>query len=270
MSLFPGMDPYLEDNELWHGFHNSLAVGIKSQLNKVISPKYYADVELHSSGENLSIGARHVTYPDVGVYKPPSAPLPMPLFGDKGEKGGVRVLDAPIERVVVLPDRTKTRSVRIYVTKTHQLVTAIEILSPTNKQREGLEAYRRKRLKLLDSPVNLVELDLLRGGERPGQEVNQPPLDTDYILLINRENELGLRVSQIWPLSLSEPFPLLPIPLLYPDNEIALDLNQMVQIVYEESAYVWRIDYAQPVPPPKLRDSMAVWLKANLPQVSVS
>jgi len=61
--------------------------------------------------------------------------------------------------------------------------------------------------------------------------------------------------------------PLLPIPLLYPDYDVVLDLNSIIATVYTTSGYAWRIDYAQPVPPPKLRESMAVWLKANVWQV---
>ena len=45
-SPFPGMDPYLEDPPIWPGFHHSLAEDIKAQLNGLIGPKYYADVEI--------------------------------------------------------------------------------------------------------------------------------------------------------------------------------------------------------------------------------
>ena len=45
-SPFPGMDPYLEHSEIWPGFHHRLANEIADQLNPLIEPKYYADIEV--------------------------------------------------------------------------------------------------------------------------------------------------------------------------------------------------------------------------------
>src|SRR5208282_6135181 len=49
-----------------------------------------------------------------------------------------------------------------------RLVTSIEVLSPSNKRRgaEGWDLYQRKRQSLLLGNVNLVEIDLLRSGQR--------------------------------------------------------------------------------------------------------
>ena len=46
-------------------------------------------------------------------------------------------------------------------------MTVVEVLSPTNKiPGEGQELYLQKQRQLLRTDVNLVEIDLLRGGER--------------------------------------------------------------------------------------------------------
>lgn len=42
-SPFPGMDPYLEAPEIWRGFHHLWADEIITQLNAVLSPRYYAE-----------------------------------------------------------------------------------------------------------------------------------------------------------------------------------------------------------------------------------
>jgi hypothetical protein len=147
------------------------------------------------------------------------------------------------------------------------LVTSIELLSPYNKRfGEGLGEYRRKRLQILRSAVHLVEIDLLRGGTRPGREVDAPPLDADYILLVNRDRGGNVRVSEIWPVALNEPLPVLPIPLLAPDPDVPLELNDAIRSVYGRAGYDWRIDYRQPVPPPALRPAMATWLGQHLPE----
>ncbi|MBI2876268.1 MAG: DUF4058 family protein, partial [Candidatus Tectomicrobia bacterium] len=118
--------------------------------------------------------------------------------------------------------------------------------------------------QLLLSPVHLVEIDLLRGGERPGREVADPPLEADYILLVNRCRAGDeRRISEIWPVALQEPLPVLPVPLLPPDPDVALELNAAIRAVYVRAGYAWRIHYQRPVPPPELRPEMAVWLKQH-------
>jgi hypothetical protein len=112
--------------------------------------------------------------------------------------------------------------------------------------------------------VNLVEIDLLRGGQRPGSEVCEPPLDTDYVLLVNRSDSEIARTSEIWPVALNDPLPIIPIPLRDPEPDVWLDLGQTVQQVYEEGAYGREIDYQQPVPAPRLRPAMQVWREKNL------
>ena len=74
-----------------------------------------------------------------------------------------------IEASIPLEYEIQLFSVEIRAAGSRELVTAIEILSPVNK-RPGHEAHRdyhRKRRALLRSDANLLEIDLLRTGERP-------------------------------------------------------------------------------------------------------
>jgi hypothetical protein len=152
----------------------------------------------------------------------------------------------------------RLRAVRIFTTSTSQLVTSLEILSPYNKRAsEGLSQYRDKRHRILNSRVHLIELDLLRGGARPGSEVADEPVEAEYILLVNRAG--GQRVSEIWPVALNEQLPILPVPLVSPDPDVPLDLNAAIHAVYADSRYDTRIDYRRPIPPPPLRSAMAEW-----------
>lgn len=70
----------------------------------------------------------------------------------------------------------------------------------------------------------------------------------------------NIRTSEIWPVALNEPLPTLPVPLLYPDPDVPLDLGVTINNVYTRAAYDRRIDYTRPVPPPELRPAMAAWL----------
>jgi hypothetical protein len=77
------------------------------------------------------------------------------------------------------------------------------------------------------SAVHFVEIDLLRGGQRPGWEVNDPPFGTDYLLLVNRASS-PQRNSDIWDVALTQALPALPFPLLYPDPDIVLEMQQLL------------------------------------------
>jgi hypothetical protein len=254
------MDPYLEARNIWPGFHHALAEEIRARLNEHIGPKYYADVEVYTTYEEIGIATTSTIVPDVGVFEPtPQTP------GVATATPEVAIAPAPVRRLAQAT-QTKLRSVRVYVTGTDELVTAIELLSPYNKRAEGLDEYRRKRAKLLTSSVHLVEIDLLRGGQRPGYEVANPPLEeADYVLLVNRCREQEpQRISEIWPAPLDKALPGLPIPLSAPDPDVGLDLNAAIHAVYARAGYAWRISYQQPVPPPPLRPEMAAWLEQRL------
>ena len=57
----------------------------------------------------------------------------------------VAIPAAPIQRLAMLPEEHKLRTVQVRETATDTLVTAIEILSPVNKRGDGLHLYRAKR-----------------------------------------------------------------------------------------------------------------------------
>lgn len=261
-SPFPGMDPYLEDSEIWRGFHHSLADEIKAQLNPFVGPKYFAEVEVRTIIEDVAVATTQTVIPDAAVLeRQPS------LTG--GRIAAVAIPAAPVQRTVVISDEIKLRSVQIRTTDNSQLVTSIEILSPFIKRSsKGISDYRQKRTEILHSPVHLIELDLLRGGERPGLEVGEPPLDCDYVLLVNRARLGQLRPSEIWPLALNETIPPIPVPLLPPDADVRFDLNAALKSVYTRAGYDWRLDYSRPVPPPDLRPEMKIWLAEALPNVA--
>src|SRR5207253_9708595 len=79
-------------------------------------------------------------------------------------------------------EEVRERYLEIRAAPTHAVITAVEILSPSNKTPgEGRDAYEEKRRQVLSTLTNLVEIDLLRGG-KPMEM--QPPPQGDYRILI--------------------------------------------------------------------------------------
>lgn len=125
-SPFPGMDPYLEDPAIWRGFHHGFAEEIRAQLNHILSPEYFADLEVHTVLEEVGVLTTHTVYPDAAVLGIE------PTFVTA--QSGATVSAAPIVRDLPETEPHKLRTVQVRQTDTHQLVTAIEILTPYNKR----------------------------------------------------------------------------------------------------------------------------------------
>ena len=83
--------------------------------------------------------------------------------------------------------------------------------------------------------------------------------------MVNRATDQSIRTSEIWPVALNEPLPTIPIPLVYPDADVLLDLAAVFNQIYKDAYYHLRIDYTAAVPAPQLRPDMAVWCKRILP-----
>ena len=131
--------------------------------------------------------------------------------------------------------------VQVRDTAEHRLVTSIEVLSQSNKCGGGRQAYRAKRQRILLSTAHLIEIDLLRAGERV--PVQRPLPDHPYFVLLSRADQRPL--SDVWPIRLSDPLPGIPVPLLSGDADVPLDLQQAFTSVYDAFRYEVTMDYTR-------------------------
>ena len=79
---------------------------------------------------------------------------------------GRAVMPPPLRVATVMPELIPHVTVEIHDTAGRRLVTAIEVLSPTDKRGDGREEYLAKRRRTLLSTAHLLEVDLLRSGSR--------------------------------------------------------------------------------------------------------
>jgi hypothetical protein len=251
--VFPGMDPYLEASSLWPEFHHHMITAIFTQLQPQITPKYVARITPYVALESLELAPVRLAIPDIGVYERnlPSAP------------NSTTLIEAP---PLVLPAHMEipTRYGRIEIRNltTGELVTSIEVLSPANKRPgpEGADSYEKKRQELFQTTVNLLEIDLLRNGQRPRLTKPLPPYPY-FILLSRARNRPSI---DVWPLALEQPIPLVPVPLQDPDPDIPLDLTLALHQIYRNARYDLQIDYRADPPPPDLSPAESTWLDAWL------
>jgi hypothetical protein len=236
-SPFPGMDPYLEGS-LWTTFHFAFGAELLRQLAPRLRPRYLAlPVErlVLEEASDLSISTTSI-YPDVSV---------MPIRPGQPETSPSTTVVAPLQRATVIPQAVPHVSIEIRDVAQRQLVTAIEILSPTNKRGEGRAEYLSKRRRLLLSSAHLIEIDFLRDGERvPMQE---PLPEVPYFVFLSRAEHRP--VLGIWPIALHQPLPIVPVPLLAGDADLLLDLQAAFTATYDLLGYDLLIDYRRsPIP----------------------
>jgi Protein of unknown function (DUF4058) len=246
-SPFPGMDPYIE-SWIWGDFHSRLISSICESLNPVLPKRYIATTDLYvwrvdpSETERTMVGG-----PDVllAENRPAAAGT------------AAATMAAPV--TTVLPGVTrKQRFLKVIDQLGRRVVTVVEVLSPSNKRAgDDGEAYRYKRDEYMASGVNLVEIDLLRSGVRPPLGDPAPPV-SDYYLMVHRASERS-RLG-IWPFSVREPVPPVPIPLDPDVPDVALNLRSCIDHVYDLGRFGEQLDYSGP-PVPPLREPDATWAR---------
>lgn len=250
---------------MWLDFHNALAGEIRRSLNESLPLPYYAQLEVRAE----------ITWTDVEISQPRLPDVTVERRLD--ENGGgtavavaetVRTEVSPYLELVIDRETAKVASVRIKDSRRdHEVVTAIEIVSPANKRPcDDRDAYLSKRKEIVESATSLIEIDLLRKGERPWTErqyadqLSRLSPAPDYLIAIGRSWHRGLQIRyHLFPVSVREVLPVIPIPLREGEQEITLDLQHIFRRTYDSGPYArGAIDYSGPADPP-LSDDDAKW-----------
>jgi hypothetical protein len=238
-SPFPGIDPFLEAQGRWPGFHTALMTHCSEVLNRDLPDSYVAQID-----ERISL----VSYDD-----PASDRIPDVLVMRSEEIGpaegpassqAIGVLEPATMRLVKRQVEVRESWVEIYHLPEMELVTVLEILSPSNKSGTGRADYLAKRDAMIDRPVNLVEIDLLSSGRRLPM---QPHLlaGVYYAIIARPEHRPD---AQVYSWTLRDRLPRLPIPLLLPDPDVMLDLAETYQMAYDRGGYRRIMRYGGPLP----------------------
>lgn len=257
-SPFPGMDPYLE--RFWGDVHQRLVTyacdALQSRLPSDLRARMQERVYLEIGQPEAP---RQVYYPDVGVVERP---------GRRSEEaGGVAVaIEVDVEVEVAEPihveiphDPVRETFIEVIDVKSgRKVVTSIEVLSPANKlPGEGQRLYLKKQAEMRNAGVNLVEIDLLRRGERvlvARPEWLPPACRATYLTSVWRAARPE-RV-EVYPMPLSRRLPIIKIPLRPTDADITLDLQALVDQSYRNGGYD-DIDYQASAEPPLAAEDAA-------------
>ncbi|MCU0545333.1 MAG: DUF4058 family protein [Oscillatoriaceae cyanobacterium Prado104] len=251
---FPGMNPYLEHPDFWPEIHHLLIAIIKESLTPLLQPKYRVAIEkriYEIQGDTSLL----VAIPDVSIQQKGHATSPI--------ASNTAVAYPTVQpRQVRVPTAAEFREgyLEVIDRATKEVVTVIEVLSPANKRRgEGREKYDSKRNKIFDSSTHLVEIDLLRGGEP--LPVFGDAGESNYRILVSRSD---LRpIADLYLFDLPDAIPAFTLPLRQEDAAPVVDLQALIDEVYDRGGYDFEIDYTADVVPP-LSETDAVWVDTLL------
>lgn len=189
-SPFPGMNPYLEQEDTWDDFHTNFITRVQQALVAVVGSNYLVKLE-------------------VQLY--------------------LHELSAEERRHLPAVDVERHCSLAIRNLQNRELVTIFNLLKPAHKAAGLIRSdFLQRRQHLLEGRSNVVEIDLRRGGERP------PKVPAcDYYALVARED--GRNCYAVWTIALRDRLPVIPIPLSAPDNDVVLDLQDVLNTVYDSA-----------------------------------
>jgi len=252
------MDPYLEAR--WGDVHQSLIIYARDAVQPNLPDDLRARVEERVFVETEAEQIRRIV-PDLHVaqYHPAGARQ----AGRAGAgAGGVGVAEP---MMFLLEDEAVTEGyIEIRERGGGKVITVIEFLSPANKVGgEGQKLYLQKQREILHSDTNLVEIDLVRSGQRviAFPEHRIPPEHRGDCLVCVR-CAWSERARELYGLPLRQRLPAIPIPLRQSDRPVLLDLQSLLDQCYRNGRYD-DIDYSEP-PIPPLAPEDAAWAEALL------
>jgi hypothetical protein len=242
-SPFPGMNPYLEHPRIWHGFHERFITRLADALELLVGSKYLVMIDEHVYLQEVDEDeVRFLGRADIALGLQPST---------SGSVGGAVLLEPPTRVSPLLIDEVRENFVKIYERDARTVVTVVELLSPANKTSDR-QQYLLKRSQVMRSPAHLVEIDLLRGGQRlPYKDLPA----CDYCVMVSRINQRP--EADFWPIGLRQPLPKIPIPLKLGDSDLQIDLQELVHQIHDAAGYAKYIYENDLIPPLSAAD--AAW-----------
>jgi len=233
--------------------HHRLISVISDTLTPQIQPKYYVCIEERVYVSEDTDPGRSVIIQDLQVV----VGSPRRSSSEQTAPGKVQAETAePVELVTLLDEEIRESRLKVIDREKQQVITVIEVLSPTNKvpHSAGRESYFEKRHEIMNSPSHMVEIDLLRMGQPLFAREVIPPHDYLVHVSIAYRRPRG----RVWPILLSQRLPIIGIPLRKGDADAPIDLQEILNTVYDRARYDLRFDYGTD-PDPPLRGESATW-----------
>ena len=260
---FPGMNPFFQAS--WSDVHTTLISLVREALSESLPPDLSARAE-----ERVVLAApgkkKDACRADVAVVEPWQAGLPpIASFGSSQvEDGGLAVA----EPLVFAADGSMERWIEIQ-DMDGSLITAIEVLSPSNKYGVGQRAYQDRQYRFLSAGVHLVEIDLIRGRSHvvsvpPEKLAARYPAGTCHLVCTTRWPGGEELRWEVYLCPLRQALPTIRVPLRRGEPDVPLALQPLVDRCYRTGRYWLSSHSAKTLQPPLANPEEVAWVEARL------
>lgn len=239
--IFPGMDPFIE-SQRWIEFRRGLLVEIRRYLCEIIVPRYGVALQDQVTQITSTVRAFAPARPDENILNLPSLRTTAMSRVIKPTISDIE----PHQWLEIRDDEGK-------------LVTVIEVLSPANKGKHRDRYLANRDSSILYSDVHLIEIDLLRGGQRMEAEISTE----GYAILVARSQTDSPHRGELYEIGLRDALPVIPVPLKPSDADVPLDMLGIFKNLYIRARYRLQLDYTRPVKPTLSPDDQ-IWVDAIL------
>ena len=266
---FPGHNPFIEQR--WGDFHARFIAALSDTMQYDLPDALRARVEETAVVEEEPRRPL-LTWPDVRVYEKPGDPAV-----HTPSRGTTATIVAPSEEVDELdrptlldrePDaRVERHIVILDKTTGGRIVSAIELVSPWNKRgKRGRRRYVDRQSERLDAGINIVEIDLIRGGRTVTVVRQSNPSEH-----VRRRHHVCAwtaarpNTTAYWGVEITRRLPVITVPLRPEDRPLRLALQPVYDRCYEAGRYD-DIDLDAPLRPEPTEAERAVIAAARLGQ----
>ncbi|TWU00796.1 DUF4058 family protein [Stieleria varia] len=254
---FPGMNPYLQAR--WPDAHTRLIAYIGDAISESLPGDLTVvaeeSVSIDAPDEMVELSLRA----DVEVAEVSDIQIPDRDWG--ASEAATVAIDSP---VLLRATRKHThRWLEIRDTE-DRVITVIEVLSPSNKTPDAAKKFARRQDSLLLSGVNTLEIDLIRGGKRTVPDaflhLLQETDSTMYLIVAGRAHDVEGR--EVYYSPIDKRIPVVGVPLRQTDEDVALDLQPLVDRCYQTGRY-WQLAQ-RPLPEPEWIPAEKQWAEGLL------
>ena len=249
-NFLPGMNPWLQAR--WPDAHTALIGYIREALNDRLPSDLTVIAEESISidcerGPDVRMRADLAVIEQPRIRFPDTVPVQDTATLTLAEPETIRV--SPTQRWLEIRDVD------------NNLVTLIELLSPANKTLRASVNLAMRHEQLIRSGVNVVEIDLIRGGFRTlpdllSSELRETGSQTMYLIIVGKAHCPDER--QIYYCPLRDRLPAFAVPLRATDAPVPLDLQPLIDRCYQTGRY-WQLSQ-RPLPPPDLNADEQTWV----------
>lgn len=260
-NLYRGVNPNLNsllqtpgtDSEpsLWGAFHATHLAHLADFLNQQLPPGYAAYTEQSLQVRGIEWGEdepveKHRPRPDVSIFQqqPSGVAVPAPTW-----QAAITETITELKRPTAVVIRYQEQPPRL-----GQIVTRIELLSPSNKPGGGhASAYETKRIETLETGIPLIELDYLH--ETPAVIHTLPvypddPASHPWTIALSDPRPVWQKGKVlVYGTHVDEPLPIAPIPLANGET-LLFNYDPVYQYSFRARRYASLIDYS--IPPVRL------------------